>query len=56
MCVRCKILEKKVLDVCMGPVKQCNLNIAPAFYMSQVEVHISVILVIIKELPLRYGL
>ena len=34
MCVRCRILEKKVLDVCMGPVKQCNLNIAPAFYVT----------------------
>ena len=38
MCVRCRILEKKVLDVCMEPVKPCYLNIAPAFYMSQVDI------------------
>ena len=34
MCIRCRILEKKVLGVCMGPVTQCNLNIAPAFYVT----------------------
>ena len=27
-----------MLVVCMGPVKLCNLNIAPAFYMSQVDI------------------
>ena len=34
MCIGCIILEKKMLGVCMGPVKQCNLNIAPAFYVT----------------------
>ena len=37
-CVRCRILAKRTLEVAMGPIKQCNLNIAPAFYMSQVDI------------------
>ena len=37
-CTRCRLLSLRTLEVSMGPVKQCNLNIAPAFYMSQVDI------------------
>ena len=37
-CVRCRILAMRTLEVAMGPVKQCNLNIAPPFYMTQVDI------------------
>ena len=43
-CVRCSVRSLRTLEVSMGPVKQFNLNIAPAFYMCQVD-----ILVIIRE-------
>ena len=36
-CERCSYLEKKTIDVIMGPVSQHNLTIAPAFYVSQVD-------------------
>ena len=36
-CVKCRILAKKQLEVVMGPVSKYNLNIAPAFYVTQVD-------------------
>ena len=36
-CQRCRYLNKRAIDVAMGPVSRCNLMIAPAFYMSQVD-------------------
>lgn len=37
-CARCRILAKKAVEVAMGPVHPDNLNIAPAFYVSQVDI------------------
>lgn len=37
-CQRCRYLEKKKLEVIMGPVSQTNLTIAPAFYHTQVDI------------------
>ena len=34
---RCKYLDKKHIDVLMGPVSPCNTIIAPAFYATQVD-------------------
>jgi len=36
-CQRCRYLAKKTLEVVMGPVSQCNVTIAPAFYATQVD-------------------
>ena len=36
-CTRCRILHKKGVEVAMGPVADENLMIAPAFYVSQVD-------------------
>ena len=36
-CVKCRLLAKKQLEAVMGPVSPYNLNIAPAFYVSQVD-------------------
>ena len=36
-CPRCKTLIKKAIDVAMGPVSSNNLCIAPAFFISQVD-------------------
>ena len=36
-CERCRYLEKKRLEVCMGSVSETNLTIAPAFYHCQVD-------------------
>ena len=37
-CTRCKILNKKAIEVAMGPVSNDNLCVAPAFYASQVDI------------------
>ena len=37
-CHRCKYLLKKTLDVTMCPVSNYNLMLAPAFYISQVDI------------------
>ena len=37
-CARCRILAKKAIEVAMGPVHPDNLNIAPAFYVCQVDI------------------
>jgi hypothetical protein len=37
-CARCRILAKKAVEVAMGPVHPDNLNVAPAFYVSQVDI------------------
>ena len=37
-CHRCRVLEKKALEVAMGALKDCNLNIAPAFFSVQVDI------------------
>ena len=36
-CPRCLYLKKKSVDVAMGPISNDNLRIAPAFYISQVD-------------------
>ncbi len=36
-CERCRYLNKKALDAAMGPVSLHSLTIAPAFYVSQVD-------------------
>ena len=36
-CERCRYLEKRTIQVAMGPVSQHNLTVAPAFYISQVD-------------------
>ena len=37
-CVRCRILIKKSIEVAMGPTSNNNLSIAPAFFVSQVDI------------------
>ena len=37
-CPRCRYLNKKAIDVAMGPTSSDNLCIAPAFYISQVDI------------------
>ena len=34
---RCRYLKKKTIDIIMGPVSEYNLKIAPAFYITQVD-------------------
>ena len=36
-CARCRFLEKRAIDVAMGPKSDANLCIAPPFYMCQVD-------------------
>ena len=36
-CTRCRYLAKRSVDVVMGPVSKVNLMLAPAFYISQVD-------------------
>ena len=36
-CQRCRYLNKKLIEVSMGPLSQCNMTIAPAFYMTQID-------------------
>ena len=36
-CARCRLLHKRRVQAAMGPVSPDNLNIAPAFYISQVD-------------------
>ena len=36
-CQRCRYLEKRTIDVSMGPISKYNMTIAPAFYISQVD-------------------
>ena len=36
-CARCRFLNKKAVDIAMGPVSDDNLKIAPPFYVSQVD-------------------
>ena len=37
-CERCRLLAKRTIDVSMGPVSNYNLTIAPAFYITQVDI------------------
>ena len=37
-CERCTYIYKRTIDVTMGPVSQYNLMIAPAFYVSQIDI------------------
>ena len=37
-CVRCRILAKKAIEVAIGLIPRDCLNIAPAFYVSQVDI------------------
>ena len=36
-CERCRFINKKTIDIQMGPLSQDNLVIAPAFYISQAD-------------------
>ena len=36
-CERCRYLLKRTVEVFMGPVSNHNINIAPAFYVSQID-------------------
>ena len=36
-CERCRYLNKKSFEIAMGPVSPHNLNIAPAFYVTQTD-------------------
>jgi len=36
-CERCRYIMKKTIDVSMGPVSPYNLHIAPAFFITQVD-------------------
>ena len=36
-CERCRFIEKKFIDVAMGPISETNMVIAPPFYMCQVD-------------------
>jgi len=36
-CQRCRYLLKRTIDISMGPVSQHNMVIAPAFYVTQVD-------------------
>ena len=36
-CERCRYLAKRTIDIEMGPVSKYNLTIAPAFYITQVD-------------------
>ena len=36
-CERCRVLAKRTIDVAMGPVSSQNLTIAPAFYITQID-------------------
>ena len=37
-CAKCRILNKRAIEVAMGPVSNHNLIIAPAFFVSQVDI------------------
>ena len=37
-CTRCRYLAKRTVDVVMGPISKVNLMLAPAFYISQVDI------------------
>ena len=37
-CTRCRYLAKRTVDVVMGPVSDYTLMLAPAFYISQVDI------------------
>ena len=37
-CERCRYLNKKAFEIAMGPVSPHNLNIAPAFYVTQTDI------------------
>ena len=37
-CKRCRYLYKRMIEASMGPVSAHNMNIAPAFYVTQVDV------------------
>ena len=37
-CERCRYLNKRSFEMAMGPVSPHNLNIAPAFYVSQTDI------------------
>lgn len=36
-CERCRYLTKRTIDVAMGPISTHNMTIAPAFYITQVD-------------------
>ena len=38
ICARCRIMNKNAIGVVMGPLKNINLCIAPAFYASQLDI------------------
>ena len=36
-CNHCRVLEKKAVEVSMGPIKDFNVSIAPVFFATQVD-------------------
>ena len=38
ICKKCRIINKKSIDVIMGPIQDVNLCIAPAFYARQIDI------------------
>ena len=38
ICKKCRIINKKSIAVIMGPIRNVNLCIAPAFYASQIDI------------------
>ena len=37
LCERCRYLEMKTIDIAMGPISKHNTVIAPAFFITQVD-------------------
>ena len=37
-CTKCRILEKRGIEIAMGPIGENNLLIAPPFFVSQVDI------------------
>ena len=37
-CPKCRVLNKRAIEVAMGPVSDHNLHIAPAFFVSQTDI------------------
>ncbi|XP_066935302.1 uncharacterized protein [Clytia hemisphaerica] len=36
-CQRCRFLEKRTIEMSMGPISRCNMTIAPAFYHTRLD-------------------
>ena len=56
-CPRCKYLNKKAVDFAVGQVPSKNLSVAPAFYISQLDIFwpSTRTQILIRGLPQKYG-